>query len=110
MWRCNGIASVNFANFQASIIGKKYGTRRWPRTKKTLEGTLAFSVAVILGAVLVTDILPRLPYFTSDLKIDWRAFLVSTTLTGICPSSRALIKALLEAMSLQNDNLVVPVY
>src|SRR5277367_5048661 len=82
MWRCNGIAYVNFANLQASIIGKKYETRHWPRTKKTVEGTLAFAVAVILGAVLVTDILPRLPYFTSDLKIDWGTFLLSTALTG----------------------------
>ena len=82
MWRCNGIAYVDLANLQASIIGKKYGTRRWPRTKKTIEGSLAFAIAVILGAVLLTDILPRLPYFTSDLNIDWGTFLISTILTG----------------------------
>lgn len=76
---------------QASIIGKKYGTRRWPRTKKTVEGTIAFAVAVILGALVVVEILPRLPYFTCDLQIDWGTFIVSTILTGLSRFRNELI-------------------
>jgi dolichol kinase len=71
------------SDVQASIVGKKYGTRRWPRVKKTVEGTIAFTVAVILGAYITAEILPQFPFFTSPLaNVQWPAFIASTLLTG----------------------------
>jgi len=68
---------------QASIIGKKYGRQRWPRTKKTIEGTIAFAVAVIVGAFGTAHILPHLPLFNDHLShFDWPKFILSTILTG----------------------------
>ena len=74
-----------------------------------MEGTIAFAVAVILGAFITAEILPRVPFFTHTLaNIRWPRFIMCTILTGISIDLSDV--ALLEAMSLQNDNLVIPVY
>src|SRR5579859_6017863 len=110
MWRRNGIKVSISSSPQASIIGKKYGRRRWPRTKKTVEGTVAFALAVIIGAFVTAEIMPNLPYFTTSMaKLRWDTFVICTILTGMT-FLYCLTLALLEAMSLQNDNLVIPVY
>lgn len=82
--RFYGLFSKDSSDRKASIIGKKYGTRHWPRTRKTVEGTIAFAIAVILGAFITAEVLPIFPYFTPNLtKIRWDKFIISTILTGI---------------------------
>lgn len=52
--------------------------------RKTVEGTIAFAVAVILGAYVTAEVLPQFPFFKSSLaNIRWPSFVVSTLLTGI---------------------------
>src|SRR5579859_6916481 len=84
MWRRNGIKVSISSSPQASIIGKKYGRRRWPRTKKTIEGTVAFAVAVIIGALGLAWILPCVPLFTEGglQSIHWGKFFICTVVTG----------------------------
>lgn len=41
----SGILSVGIGDSVASIIGSKMGTRKWPGTKRTLEGSIAGLIA-----------------------------------------------------------------
>ncbi|CAG8553797.1 4730_t:CDS:2 [Ambispora leptoticha] len=49
----SGILTLGLGDSMASIIGRKYGRRRWHGTSKTFEGTAAFIVLVLLGSVLI---------------------------------------------------------
>ncbi|KAG0050732.1 hypothetical protein BGZ83_004479 [Gryganskiella cystojenkinii] len=46
----SGIFSLGVGDAMASIIGKRFGRRRWPGTIKTVEGTIAFVVSVMFAA------------------------------------------------------------
>ena len=49
----SGIISIGVGDTMASIAGLRYGRRRWPNTKKTLEGTAAgIGASVLVSAVL----------------------------------------------------------
>ncbi len=41
----SGIISVGIGDSAASIVGSKIGIRKWPGTKRTLEGSLAGLIA-----------------------------------------------------------------
>ena len=84
----SGVLSLGAGDAAASIIGKKYGSHKWPTLPKSLEGTLAFVIAMMLGGLAVD-------YY----GIGWFRFMVGSMMTG-----------LMEAVSTQNDNLVIPVY
>ena len=82
LWWCDGAFHL-MTLIQASIIGKKYGRRRWPRTKKTVEGTIAFAVALMVGAFGTAHMLPLLTLFNNHLNhLNWPKFIMSTFLTG----------------------------
>ncbi|EMR10772.1 hypothetical protein PNEG_00920 [Pneumocystis murina B123] len=49
----SGILCLGFGDSAASIIGKKFGRLHWPNSKKTVEGTFAFVLAVFFGGALV---------------------------------------------------------
>lgn len=49
----SGILSLGFGDAAASLIGKRFGQWYWPGTKKTVEGTLAFIVAVFFSSLLI---------------------------------------------------------
>ncbi|CAO3589743.1 unnamed protein product [Absidia cylindrospora] len=101
----SGILSLGFGDALASLIGKRYGRFRWPGTKKTVEGTLAFIVTVYLSAMFITyssaliRVDDSLTFVASAGRREWTKYLAVVTMSG-----------LLEAFSSQNDNIIIPMY
>ncbi|ORX65009.1 hypothetical protein K493DRAFT_321923 [Basidiobolus meristosporus CBS 931.73] len=91
----SGIFTLGLGDAMASIVGKRFGKTHWPGTSKTVEGTAAFIASMLAGS-LVIGVLSG----SAALSMweTWRYF------TVIC------VTGLLEAVSLQNDNLIIPLY
>ncbi|QSL64631.1 hypothetical protein MERGE_001932 [Pneumocystis wakefieldiae] len=89
----SGILCLGFGDSAASMIGKKFGRLHWPNSKKTVEGTFAFILAVLFGGALV-----KYMCWINDVII-WIDFFLATIMT-----------ALFEAFSSQNDNVLIPIY
>ncbi|EPX72024.1 dolichol kinase [Schizosaccharomyces octosporus yFS286] len=87
-----GVLCLGCGDSMASIIGKKYGKIRIRRTEKTLEGTVAFSVSVFIVLQLA-----------HRLRICPHVSLMNTL-------AMSVFTAMLEAVSLENDNLILPMY
>lgn len=95
---------------QASILGRRIGIAKWPNSNKTLFGTLSFILSVF-GAAMLLRAIGLVAHFSvscpvldisreqADLAIQSTRYLIATTAAG-----------LLEAMSAQNDNLVIPIF
>ncbi|CAI2175947.1 4100_t:CDS:10 [Funneliformis geosporum] len=49
----SGIFTLGLGDSMASIIGRKYGRHRWPGAFKTIEGSIAFVVFIMIGAVIL---------------------------------------------------------
>ncbi|XP_011679974.1 dolichol kinase [Strongylocentrotus purpuratus] len=89
----SGVLSTGIGDTAASIIGSRYGTMRWPGSKKTIEGTLGAVVSQLIACVLLSIFLGVEPSFSSAwISITWVIILTS----------------LLEAFTSQIDNLVLP--
>ncbi|KXN91673.1 Dolichol kinase sec59 [Leucoagaricus sp. SymC.cos] len=88
-----GILALGVGDAVASVVGKRIGVHRWsPTTTKTLEGSLAFVVSVVVSAWLLRLVGSAEPFSTGRY------------LLGV------VVSALLEALSDQNDNLTLPLY
>ncbi|CAG8493683.1 3837_t:CDS:2 [Paraglomus brasilianum] len=87
----SGIITLGLGDAMASIIGKKFGKHRWSGTVKTIEGSLAFLIADLLGGYLVG--------LLSGRPNQWIPYIIV-----------AIASTLLEAFSLQNDNLIIPLF
>lgn len=93
-WRiCTGVVCLGCGDASASVFGGSIGRLRWPQSRKTLEGTLAFIFAAVLGASVACSLDPA----TKTVPF--------AGITGV-----ATIAGALEAFSGMNDNVVVPVY
>lgn len=101
---------------QASIVGKRFGVHRWSvTTSKTLEGSIAFVVSILTAAFFL-----RLAGFLEAFSVCLARF--NVTPLGLCPLGTdnclqvgryiavAVISAILEALSDQNDNLTLPLF
>ncbi|KAI8145306.1 hypothetical protein BJV82DRAFT_33585 [Fennellomyces sp. T-0311] len=101
----SGIVALGFGDAAASLVGKKWGRYRWPGTKKTVEGTVAFVIAVYTSSLLIMYVSALLGissasrFVTSAGRGEWGSFLITASMTG-----------LLEAFSSQNDNIMIPLY
>ncbi|KIY51824.1 hypothetical protein FISHEDRAFT_36430 [Fistulina hepatica ATCC 64428] len=90
---CTGILALGIGDALASIVGKRFGRRRWsPLTSKTLEGSATFVVSIIVTAWLLRLIGLVEPFSTFRY------------------GSVVALSAVLEALSDQNDNLTLPLY
>lgn len=86
--RLAGLAVLGIGDAAAAIVGSAVGTVHWPRSNRTLEGSLAFCVATALALRFFVD------------KSDAPSFYPRT----------ATQLALLEAASSQIDNLFLPLF
>ncbi|KAI8847494.1 hypothetical protein BC829DRAFT_396004 [Chytridium lagenaria] len=90
----SGVLTLGIGDTLASVIGQRFGKNKWFGTSKTIEGTLAFIISLLVSDVAITSI------FFSGISIQTvLSSLLCACLTGI-----------LEATSDQNDNLVIPIF
>ncbi|KAI9434204.1 Fph type histidine kinase [Lactarius indigo] len=88
-----GVLTVGVGDAVASVVGKRVGRYRWsPTTSKTLEGSAGFTISVVAFAWVL-----RLCGLVEEF---------STVRYGTIIG----LGSVLEAMSGQNDNIILPVY
>lgn len=86
-----GLLVLGIGDSCASLVGRKYGRLHWPRSSKTVEGTLAFLASVVLSVYAL-----RMLRMVEAFNV-WNLTLIS------------MLLAIVEGISEQNDNLVLPV-
>ena len=101
---------------QASIIGKKFGRHTWFDLNKTVEGSIAFSVSVVACAqsLYLAGVVDTFRVSDSRLgaapETDWSITVILRDCQVWPYAFSATAAAFLEGWSLQNDNIVLPVY
>ncbi|KAJ4344703.1 dolichol kinase [Didymosphaeria variabile] len=105
----SGVVCVGMGDAAASLIGRRYGRRKWPWAGgKSLEGSLAFAVAVTVGLVLgkVWLIVGWGPQ-SERTFVEWGLEGVKMVIkAAVCAAGASLEEAVLTG---GNDNVVVPV-
>ncbi|KAI0291918.1 hypothetical protein B0F90DRAFT_1812063 [Multifurca ochricompacta] len=88
-----GILTVGVGDAVASTVGKRVGRYKWsPTTPKTLEGSAGFTLSVVAFAWVL-----RLCGLIEDFSVVRYGMIIG-------------LGSVLEAMSGQNDNIILPVY
>ena len=99
----SGVVCVGMGDAAASLVGRRYGRHRWCWSgAKSLEGSLAFAAAVVLGLSAVRAWL-LLGGWTGNNGDSWMHFGGKAAFAG-CAAS--LTEALLTG---GNDNVIVPI-
>ena len=99
----SGVVCVGMGDAAASLIGRRFGHRRWPWSGgKSLEGSAAFAIAVVLGLMASRFWL---------LMGEWKGDSGNTWLTTLTKSTIAACGVSLTEAVLTggNDNVIVPV-
>lgn len=84
----SGILSLGFGDAAASLVGKRFGRYHWPGTKKTVEGTLAFIIAVFISSTLIiyssalVGVDDSNRFIASAGRGEWLKYSLVITLTG----------------------------
>ena len=98
-----GVVCVGMGDAAASLIGRRFGRRRWPWSGgKSLEGSLAFALAVVLGLSFARSWL-KFWGWNGDSGDAWSTTLGKAAVAG-CGAS--LTEAVLTG---GNDNVIVPI-
>ncbi|KAJ4024249.1 dolichol kinase [Fusarium irregulare] len=99
-----GVICVGLGDAAASLIGRRYGRRKWFwGGGKSLEGSLAFAVAVVLG-LGAASIWLRIGGW--PVAGDQPGVIAGTRNAVMCASMASLTEAVLTG---GNDNVIVPV-
>ncbi|KAF2993313.1 hypothetical protein E8E13_000754 [Curvularia kusanoi] len=106
-----GVVCVGMGDAAASLIGRRYGRRKWPWAGgKSLEGSLAFAVAVTVGLVFAKVWL-HLGWGEREAApknvVQWATDVASTIgKAALCAAGASFNEAVLTG---GNDNVIVPV-
>ncbi|XP_021962540.1 dolichol kinase [Folsomia candida] len=87
-----GILSVGVGDTVASVVGSIYGKLHWPGSRKTVEGTLSSIAAQIVTVGYLC----------------WSGYLPYTTVSLVALCISSIVNAVVEALTSQIDNLIVP--
>ncbi|EQB46860.1 cytidylyltransferase [Colletotrichum gloeosporioides Cg-14] len=100
-----GVICVGLGDAAASLIGRRFGHRKWVwGGGKSLEGSVAFAVAVFLGLMAATTWLRVGGWpVATEQQVAWPS---SVRNAGFCASMASLTEAVLTG---GNDNVIVPV-
>jgi len=99
----SGVVCVGLGDAAASLVGRRFGRRRWCWSGgKSLEGSLAFALAVILGLSLGRAWL-LLGGWAGDSGDSWS---VTVGKAAVAATGASLTEAVLTG---GNDNVVVPI-
>ncbi|KAJ2904304.1 Dolichol kinase sec59 [Zalerion maritima] len=101
----SGVICVGLGDAAASLIGRRWGHKKWLwGGGKSLEGSVAFTIAVFVGLML-SAVWLRIGGWppTPGSNLSWPA---ATRNSGVCASMASLTEAVLTG---GNDNVVVPV-
>lgn len=101
----SGVICVGLGDAAASLIGRRYGQRKWVwGGGKSLEGSIAFAVAVFVGLAAARLWLRIGGWPATDGNSD--SWSVSAKKMGVCGATASLTEAVLTG---GNDNVIVPV-
>lgn len=104
-----GVVCVGMGDAAASLIGRRYGRRKWPWAGgKSLEGSLAFAAAVTLGLVFgkIWLIIGWGDAMQRSL-LEWvTEGVIMVAKAALCAAGASLEEAVLTG---GNDNVIVPV-
>ncbi|VIO90626.1 Uncharacterized protein BM_BM6885, partial [Brugia malayi] len=89
-----GVATIGVGDSLAAIIGSKYGRLYWPKSQKTMEGSVAFAIGQFIFCILIC-----LYYLKCDINMYQLLWIMLSSFT--C----AFFEAILPAM----DNIILPV-
>ena len=106
-----GVICVGMGDAAASLIGRRYGRRKWPWAGgKSLEGSLAFAVAVTIGLVSgkawLTFGWSRQEVWEKPTIERIAEGAIVVVKAGVCAAGASLEEAVLTG---GNDNVIVPV-
>jgi dolichol kinase len=101
----SGVVCVGLGDAAASLIGRRYGHRKWLWSGgKSLEGSAAFATAVFLGLMAAHAWLRLGGWAATNRHVDtWQTTMRKT---GACAGMASLTEAVLTG---GNDNVIVPV-
>lgn len=88
----SGVLSIGVGDTFASVFGSKFGRHKWPKSQKSVEGTIASIIAqaIFIYALYASAVMP-----------------LTLRLTAVCGFA-VISNSLVEALTDQVDNLVLP--
>ena len=93
----SGLLSLGVFDTAACILGSRFGRHHWPHSRKTIEGSLGGFIATWLCQLLLQQW-----HAPNVFHVNWTALARFSGAVFLC--------TVFEALTAQNDNLVLPMF